>query len=69
MHANTLYMWTFTHIVFAFVFVFVFVFVLWRGDDLSGVIVVTGQLVSVASNARTPLLLLHSSNLHSSSAL
>ena len=64
MHANTLYMWTFTHIVFAFVFVFV----LWRGDDLSGVIVVTGQLVSVASKARTSLLLLHSSNLHSSSA-
>ena len=56
MHANTLYMWTFTHIVFAFVFV------LWRGDDLSGVIVVTGQLVSVASKARTSLLLLHSSN-------
>ena len=54
MHANTLYMWTFTHIVF--------VFVLWRGDDLSGVIVVTGQLVSVASKARTSLLLLHSSN-------
>ena len=54
MHANTLYMWTFTHIVF--------VFVLWWGDDLSGVIVVTGQLVSVASKARTSLLLLHSSN-------
>ena len=34
-------MWTFTHIVFAFVFVFV----LWRGDDLSGVIVVSGVRV------------------------